>query len=421
MQRRDFLNACILGLGATSLGQVSFAKKHVTGLRKAKVVVIGGGFAGATTAKYIRMLSNYIVDVTLIEPRPQFISCPMSNRVLSGDLNLADITLSYAQLHKKYGVKIVSSQAQSIHNLSNGGGYVKCLHGQKLVYDKLVVCSGIDFMFDKIIGYKPDTHIHAWKAGRQTMALRKQLLAIPDGGTYAISIPLAPYRCPPGPYERACLVASYFMKNKPKSKVIILDANPDVVSKPALFKKIWQEQYAGMIEYHANFDVKSIHQNTVMNEVDDKFSADVLNVIPPMQASEIACRHGLGKPWCDIDYLTFESTRVKNIYVIGDAAVSAPKMPKSGHIANQQGKYCAYSIVQNLSGINIDEPVYNNTCYSFVNGTEAGHVAAVYKYDTNSKTMLVVDGSSGVSPNVSLLEGEYAKAWAQGIWHDVLG
>jgi sulfide dehydrogenase [flavocytochrome c] flavoprotein chain len=140
-----------------------------------------------------------------------------------------------------------------------------------------------------------------------------------------------------------------------------------------------------------------------------------------MQAGEIAGKHGLGKPWCDIDYLTFESSHVKNIYVIGDSAVSAPKMPKSGHIANQQGKYCAYSIVQNLMGVNIDEPIFNNTCYSFANATEAGHVAAVYKYNASTKTMAVVDGSSAVSPNVTLLEGEYAKAWSQGIWLDTLG
>jgi NADH dehydrogenase FAD-containing subunit len=432
MKRRDFLTACAV-LGTSSVG-VSLSSQAIAksatninnkakNIKKAKVVVVGGGFAGATTAKYLRLLSNNTIDVTLIEPRPHFISCPMSNRILSGDINLEDITLSYATLAKKYGIKIVASTVTEINSLNNtqSGGSVKCANGEKIAYDKLVVAPGVDFLFNKIAGYDENKHIHAWKAGSQTVDLRKQLVAMPDGGTYVISIPLAPYRCPPGPYERACLVASYFKQYKPRSKVLILDANPDVVSKPALFKKVWKEQYDGMVEYHSNFKVTEIKGNTVLNEVEDKFSGDVLNIIPPMQAGLIATKNGLGTVWCDIDYATFESTKIPNIYVIGDASTSAPKMPKSGHIANQQGKYCAYAIVQKLSDAKIEAPIYNNTCYSFGNSKEAGHVAAVYKYSSDIKNMVVVDGSSAVSPNVSLLEGEYAKSWAKGIWLDTLG
>ncbi len=431
MKRRDFLTACAvlsastssIGVSLSSIAQASQIKNSKHKIKKAKVVVIGGGFAGATAAKYLRLLSNDSVDVTLIEPRPYFISCPMSNRILSGDINLEDITLTYSTLTKKYGIKLIQTSVTDIHSLNNkeAGGYIKCSNGDKIAYDKLVVAPGVDFLFNKIAGYDENKHLHAWKAGSQTVDLRKQLAAMPDGGTYVISIPLAPYRCPPGPYERACLTASYFKHSKPKSKILILDANPDVISKPALFKKVWKEQYEGMIEYHSNFNVAAIKDNSVFNEVEDKFSADVLNVIPPMQAGLIATKHNLGTVWCDINYATFESAKIPNIYVIGDASVSAPKMPKSGHIANQQGKYCAYAIVQDLAQATIEPPIYNNTCYSFGNSKEAGHVAAVYKYSSETKTMVVVDGSSAVSPNISLLEGEYAKSWAKGIWLDVLG
>jgi NADH dehydrogenase FAD-containing subunit len=271
-----------------------------------------------------------------------------------------------------------------------------------------------------------DKVLHAWKAGAQTVALRKQLEAMPDGGVYAIAIPLAPYRCPPGPYERACQVANYFSKVKPKSKVLILDANDDVTSKGPLFKKAWADRYAGIVEYrskHAVADV-DVATNTLKFEFNDNIKADVLNLIPPMRAGEIAVKTGLAtanKRWCEVDFLTFESKAAKNIHVLGDSIQIAPGMPKSGHMANQHGKTCAAAVVALLTGkAPNDSPIYNNTCYSFVSEEDVVHVASVHTYDPKTKTMVTVAGSGGVSKAANELEGRFALAWARGIWADTL-
>jgi NADPH-dependent 2,4-dienoyl-CoA reductase/sulfur reductase-like enzyme len=271
-----------------------------------------------------------------------------------------------------------------------------------------------------------DTVLHGWKAGAQTIALRRQLEAMPDGGVYALSIPLAPYRCPPGPYERACQVASYFAKAKPKSKVLVLDANDDVTSKGALFKRVWAERYAGMVEYrpsHKTVDVDAT-THTLKFEFHDDVKASVLNVIPDMRAGDIALQTGLAtanKRWCVVDFLTFESLAVQNVHVLGDAIQVAPGSPKSGHLANQHGKTCAAAVVALLSGQQPNPmPVYNNTCYSFVNASEAMHVASVHRYDAEKKTMLPVPGAGGLSSAASDIEGHYAHAWARNIWADTL-
>jgi sulfide dehydrogenase [flavocytochrome c] flavoprotein subunit len=268
--------------------------------------------------------------------------------------------------------------------------------------------------------------LHAWKAGPQTIALRRQLEAMPDGGVYALAIPLAPYRCPPGPYERACQIANYFSKAKPKSKVLILDANDDVTSKGPLFKKAWAERYKGIVEYrpkHTAVDV-DVATNTLKFEFNDNLKADVLNVIPPMRAGDIAVKTGLAtanKRWCEVDFLTFESKAAKNIHVLGDSIQIAPAMPKSGHMANQHGKTCAAAVVALLTGkLPNDMPVYNNTCYSFVSESDVVHVSSVHRYDAEKKTMLTVPGSGGVSSGANELEGRYALAWARNIWADTL-
>jgi NADPH-dependent 2,4-dienoyl-CoA reductase/sulfur reductase-like enzyme len=285
-------------------------------------------------------------------------------------------------------------------------------------------------MFDALPGLSKagaqDKVLHAWKAGAQTVALRKQLQAMPDGGVYALSIPLAPYRCPPGPYERACQVADYFTKAKPKSKVLILDANDDVTSKGPLFKKAWAERYKGMVEYrgkHTATDVDAA-TNTLKFEFNDDVKANVLNVIPPMRAGDIAVKTGLAtanKRWCEVDFLTFESKAAKNIHVLGDSIQIAPAMPKSGHMANQHGKTCAAAVVALLTGKAVNAmPIYNNTCYSFVSAEDVVHVASVHAYDPDKKTMLAVAGAGGVSSAASELEGRYAMAWARNIWADTL-
>ena len=426
MKRRQFIQGAGTGsaFGAMSLlsGCASFGSNS-----SAKVVVVGGGYGGATAAKYVRMWSNYGIDVTLIEPNPSFISCPISNLVIGGSKTIADITTSYDNLVKRHGVKLIKDYVTQIDPEKK---QVRLAGGAEVTYDRLILSPGVDFMFDTLPGLnKPGAQykiLHAWKAGAQTVALRRQLEAMPDGGVYAMSIPLAPYRCPPGPYERACQVADYFSKAKPKSKVLIFDANDDVTSKGALFKKAWAERYKGIVEYHGKHNAMDVDAatNTLKFEFQDDVKASVLNVIPPMRAGEIAVKTGLAtanKRWCEVDFLSFESKVAKNIHVLGDAIQIAPAMPKSGHMANQHGKTCAAAVVALLSGKEPNSlPIYNNTCYSFVSAEHVVHVASVHAYDAEKKTMLTIPGSGGLSSEASALEGHYAMAWARNIWADTL-
>ena len=422
MQRRHFLQT---GSALGTVGLVSACAN--LGGHAPKVVVIGGGYAGATAAKYIRMWSNHGIQVSLVEPNPSFISCPISNLVIGGSKTIEDITTPYDNLVKRHGVQLVRDRVLSIDSDKR---LVKLAGGAELPYDRLIVSPGVDFMWETLPGMnKPgaqDQVLHAWKAGAQTVALRRQLEAMPDGGVFAMSIPLAPYRCPPGPYERACQVADYFSKAKPKSKVLILDANDDVTSKGPLFKKAWTERYKGIVEYRNKHNVTDVDVvgKTLKFEFNDDVKANVLNVIPAMRAGEIAVKSGLAtanQRWCEVDFLTFESKAAKNVHVLGDSIQIAPGMPKSGHMANQHGKTCAAAVVALLSDQPVNTlPIYNNTCYSFVSAQEVVHVASVHRYDAAQKTMLTVPGSGGVSAAANALEGHYALAWARNIWADTL-
>ncbi len=426
MDRRQFIRAGSAASAATALG-LTAGCASTGSAAGAKVVVVGGGYGGATAAKYIRMWSEGRIEVTLVEPNDSFVSCPLSNLVLGGSKQMADITTPYDNLTRRHGVKIARDRATAIDADKR---QVRLAGGQTLAYDRLVLSPGVDFMWDALPGMKKagaqDRVLHAWKAGPQTLALRKQLEAMPDGGVYAISIPLAPYRCPPGPYERACQVAHYFSQAKPKSKVLILDGNDDVTSKGPLFKKAWADRYKGIIEYrpkHSTVDVDT-DTNTLKFDFNDDVKAQVLNVIPPQRAGDIAHNAGLttaNRRWCEVDWLTMESTAAKNIHILGDALQIAPQMPKSGHMANQHGKVAAAAIVALLSGRAPNAlPIYNNTCYSFVSDTDVVHVASVHRYDAEKKTMLTVPGSGGVSAAASELEGRYGMAWARNIWADTL-
>jgi len=426
MDRRQFIRAGSAASAATALG-LTAGCASTGSAAGAKVVVVGGGYGGATAAKYIRMWSEGRIEVTLVEPNDSFVSCPLSNLVLGGSKQMADITTPYDNLTRRHGVKIARDRATAIDADKR---QVRLAGGQTLAYDRLVLSPGVDFMWDALPGMKKagaqDRVLHAWKAGPQTLALRKQLEAMPDGGVYAISIPLAPYRCPPGPYERACQVAHYFSQAKPKSKVLILDGNDDVTSKGPLFKKAWADRYKGIIEYrpkHSTVDVDTA-TNTLKFDFNDDVKAQVLNVIPPQRAGDIAHNAGLttaNRRWCEVDWLTMESTAAKNIHILGDALQIAPQMPKSGHMANQHGKVAAAAIVALLSGRAPNAlPIYNNTCYSFVSDTDVVHVASVHRYDAEKKTMLPVAGSGGVSAAASELEGRYGMAWARNIWADTL-
>ena len=249
---------------------------------------------------------------------------------------------------------------------------------------------------------------------------------MPDGGVYAITIPKVPYRCPPGPYERACQVAWYFKSQKPKSKVLILDANDKVQSKEALFTKVWKDWYAGIVEYRPNSTLVDVDANTLTAKLEfEDVKADVLNVVPPQRAGKIAADAGLitaNNKWCGIDFLTYESVAKKNIHVLGDAILAAPAMPKSAHMANQHAKVAAAAVVALLHGEAPNPiPVINNTCYSFVSDKDVIHVASVHRYDAEKKTMVVAPGASGVSTEANELEGVYAEAWGRNIWADTLG
>jgi NADPH-dependent 2,4-dienoyl-CoA reductase/sulfur reductase-like enzyme len=425
-QRREFLKA----LGGSALS-ASFATLFTGCTTMApssgKVVIVGGGWGGATAAKYIRMWSDGRVDVTLVEPELDFVSCPLSNLVLGGSSRLADITVSYDNLARRHGVRFVRDTATAIDADKR---VVKLARGGDLPYDRLILSPGVDFIWDSVPSLNnaaaQEAILHAWKAGPQTVALRRQLEAMPDGGVFVLSIPVAPYRCPPGPYERACQVAWYFKRAKPKSKVLILDGNADVTSKGPLFKKAWAEEYPGIVEYRPNYTLTDVDvtTRTAKFEVQDSVRASVLNVIPPQRASAIALSAGVvtaNGRWCDVDFVTFESVKVKNIHVLGDAIQPATGMPKSGHMANQHAKVCAAAVVALLAGQAPNpSPVLTNTCYSFVTDKDVVHVCSVHQYDKEKKTVLPVPGSGGLSSAMSELEGRYAWNWAKTVWADML-
>jgi sulfide dehydrogenase [flavocytochrome c] flavoprotein chain len=423
MKRRDFVKwISAATLISTGVRHASAATARSVG----RVVVIGGGFAGATAAKYIRMWSPDI-EVTLVERNAAFVSCPLSNRVLAGLMELPDLTRDYEALQVRHGVKVIRDEVSAIDAASHT---VRLSNGSQLHYDRLIVAPGVDLLPEEVPGLASASAqariLHAWKAGPQTVALRRQLEVMRDGGVYAITVPKAPYRCPPGPYERACQVAWYFKAHKPKSKVLILDANEDVVSKKGLFTKVWAERYAGIVEYRPNSELAGVDVGTMTARLTfDDVKADVLNVVSPQRAGKIAADAGLitvNKKWCGVDFLTYESLAVKNVHVLGDAIMAAPLMPKSGHMANQHAKVCAAAVVALLHGEEVNEqPLLTNTCYSFVSDKDVIHVASVHAYNADKKTMEVVPGASGVSAEANELEGRYAEAWGRNIWADTLG
>ena len=418
LNRRQILLAGVAGTTASLAGCASV----VTGKPIARVVVIGGGFGGATAAKYIRLWEPRI-EVTLVERNPEFISCPISNLVVAGYRQLSEITLPYDGL-AKHGVKLVRDEATAIDFEKK---QVRLARGDTLSYDRLVVAPGIDVQFDKIPGlqqaHQSGRGLHAWKAGQETLALRAQLQALPDGGVFAISIPKAPYRCPPGPYERASVVAAYFKQYTPRSKVLVLDANPDLVSKKGLFLKAWDDLYKGIIEYRPNAEVVEfdVRGNFAKGQVED-YKADLFNIIPPQQAGRIAQPLiTVNNQWVGVEFQTWESTKVPGVHVIGDAIAAAPGMPKSGFQANNHGKVVADAVVARLTGQAVNEsPIIANTCYSFVSEKEVVHVASVHKWNAEQKTLVPVQGAGGLSSARNELEGVYALSWARNIWADAL-
>jgi sulfide dehydrogenase [flavocytochrome c] flavoprotein subunit len=411
MTRRDFLRTT--SVATTMIGWGTWTGFAADTRRR--VVVIGGGWGGATAAKYIR-LADPSIEVTLLEPGKEFISCPFSNLVLSGVESLKGLTLNYNGL-RKHGIKIRHELAGAIEpdkrRVRVGKDYLE--------YDRLVVSPGIDFQWDQVEGLSQakDTVFHAWKAGPQTVQLAKQLQSLQDGGVVVMTVPPVAYRCPPGPYERACQIAWYLQTKKPKSKLIVLDANKDIVSKTGLFKAIFKD-YSNL-EYRPSNKVEKIDTGAkeVTTEPGDKVNYDVINFIPPQRAAAIAVDADLvggDKRWCEVDHVTYESVKQKNIHVIGDSTIGLP-VPKSGNVANAMGKICATAVVHLLNGKEPPVLAPGNTCYSWVNDKEAIAVVNSYKIE-NGK---VVQIEQKLTPGKSVAVAQNSLGWRTSIWNDVLG
>ena len=419
IDRRNFIKLLSAGAGVAGASALPMAARAAEIMPKKgkRVVVIGAGYGGTIAAKYIRMMDPTI-EVVLIERNKSFVSCPFSNLVIGGERKMADITIkSYDALAKNFKIQMVYDEVTAI----DGEKKEVIVSKGSIKYDRLVVSPGIDFRFEEIEGYDPvktpEIMPHAWKAGPQTELLRKQLESMKDGGTVLLSVPLTPYRCPPGPYERTSMIAHYLKQHKPKSKIIVLDANPDITSKAGLFKKGWKKHYDGMIDYKGAKKVTGVKpgEMTVVVEGIEDFKADVVNVIPPQRAGAIAVKAGLvgaDKNWCTVNPTTFESTIAKDIHVIGDAS-NAGAMPKSGYSANSEAKVCATNIVALMNGREPVELSGINTCYSYITGKEAVSVAAVYKVADGK--IIAVPNSGGVSPDLSELEAIYADSWLRNI------
>ena len=391
-----------------------------------KVVVIGGGFAGATAARFVKQ-ANRDITVTLVETNPTFTACPFSNGVIAGLRELRAQQFNYERLAET-GVTLAFQPATAVDAQARR---VSLNGGTQLSYDRLVMAPGIDLRFDGLPGYTEaaaQEMPHAWKAGEQTLLLRRQLEAMEDGGTVVIVAPANPFRCPPGPYERASLIAHYLKTKKPKSKVLILDAK-DAFSKQRLFQNAWKELYPDHLEW------VSLSQGGKVNEVDVKektlvtdftrHKASVANVIPPQRAGAIAQSAGVAdrSGWCPVDPVTFESKLMPNIHVIGDAAIMGG-MPKSAFSANSQAKVCASAVATLLKGGTPAEPRLINTCYSLVAPDYGITVAGVYK-PTNG-LLADIQGAGGVSPaeaprSARALEAQFADGWFKTITGEVFG
>lgn len=392
---------------------------------KAKVIVVGGGYGGAIAAKYLKMAEPSL-DVVLIEQNKRYVSCPFSNEVLADLGAIEHLTYGYDGLAKR-GITVIHDTVESIDSAARK---VKISGGKTLDYDRVIVSPGIDFKWGAVKGYdEAASQIipHAWKAGPQTVLLAKQIKDMKDGGVVVITAPDNPFRCPPGPYERAALIAHYLKKHKPRSKILLLDAK-DKFSKDGLFKQGWVQHYGAMIEWvpaskGGEIDAVNVATRTAINVVGKEFKADVLNIIPPQHAGKIAHTTGLvnAKGWCPVNFLTFESTMHRNIHVIGDACV-AGAMPKSGYAANSQAKVAVAAILASLRGVEQDEPAYTNACYSLITPEHGISVTGIYVVKDGQ--LVEVPGSGGVSPidaspAFRKIEVAHAKSWLRNITSDM--
>jgi sulfide dehydrogenase [flavocytochrome c] flavoprotein subunit len=430
ISRRNFIKYTSAAIAATgiigckSTQNTNTASGVIMPKTGKRIVVLGGGWGGATAAKYIK-LEDPSVDVVMVERQEQFISCPVSNWVIGGLRTMKDITISYDGLIKNYGIKMLHAEAKELDMEK------KLLKTDKgdVEYDLLLVSPGISYKYETIEGMNNPEAINrfpaAMKAGAETVALREKLEAMNPGGSVLVAVPPAPFRCPPGPYERVSLIANYLKKNKPGSKLFVFDSNDEIVSKGKLFHKAWDDYYKDIIEYVPDNFIKSVDAVTgkIVSE-QGELTPDVANIIPAMKANQTAFTLGLmDKPddeWVRAEPYTFKSYKNENVYVIGDATHNGTVggVPKSGYVANSMGKVAASAMVRRLNGLEPLEPTYVNTCYSLVNEDEGIFVSAVYKYDEKVQRIMSVSG--GVSPERNALFGRHAQDWATSIWSDML-
>lgn len=426
LSRRDFNKLLLSGVAASAFGIMGSAHKAFAASKR--VVVIGGGFGGAAAAKYLRKLDPTL-SVTLVEPKRIFYTCPLSNAVLGGLNSMEDIAQSYSRLKHKYGVKIIADSAVAIDAAKST---VKLKSGLILYYDRLIVSPGIDFRWDAIEGYSESIASskmpHAWQAGAQTVLLHEQLLSMRDGGRVLIAAPVNPFRCPPGPYERASLIAGYLKARKPKSKIIILDSK-EKFAKQALFRKGWERLYPGMIEWRsgaAGGRIMKVDAAAMAVTTEPGIEkGDVINIIPPQKAGRIALEAGLtdATGWCPIHPVSFESTIYPGIHVIGDAAI-AGAMPKSGFAASSQGKVAAAAIVRLFQGKVPALPSLVNTCYSMLSDEYAISVAGVYRLTVEG--IVEIREGGGLTPfeaddDQLRAEALFARGWYKNIVQDTWG
>lgn len=421
LNRRAFLTGSAVLAASFSLPVLAKAARP-------RVVIVGAGYGGAACARYLKLWEPK-VEVTVIEPNPRFVSCPMSNSVLGGLNRLEDISFPYDSLRRVVDRFV----ADAVTGIDPGKREVATAKGERFRYDRLVLAAGIELLFDQIKGYDAAAQKkikHAWKAGpEQTGVLRQQLEAMPDGGVFVMAIPMAPLRCPPAPYERISLTANYFKKAKPRCKIILLDGNQDIISKKELFLAAWRKHYGfgteqTMIDYRPGNQPIAVDAGamTISSEFDE-VKGDVINLVPPMRAAaltgQIGARTGDNGSWCPVDYRTYESLEVPGVHILGDSILS--NLSKAAALANNSGKLCASALSEIFNGRTPDPaPVVTSTCYSASTDKTAFHVATVFRYNPAEKAMEVQPGS-GVSDHESAIEVEHMRGWARNIWADTLG
>ena len=410
-----------------SLGSAMLMAGCATKYKGPRVIVVGGGYGGCTVAKYIRQYSEEGLQVTLIEPNPLMGITPMSNFVLNGAHPFSDGSASYEILINKYGVEVIHDR---VTDIQHGTKQVVLSDGSKLSYDKLVVSPGVEFLWSSIPGMDhPQAHekvLHAWRGVEELELLRAQLQTIPNGGVYALTIPLGPFPGMAAPYERASLIAEYFKHAKPRSRVVVLDENQDILVHANLFKAAWADKYKGILEY---FPRQVIHEvdsvtRTLRLQSNGHFKANVLNMLPACSAGKIALQTGLAADgrWCDVNPFTYESLHMKDVYVIGDAVKSWGSLSKSATIANQQGKVCAGAVVQSLLGKSTEPALtYIDTSYTFVSLNEASFTSNVHRYSASSQALLAVPGSGGVGSEFNRDNGRIALDGINALIYDTLG